>query len=148
MNSDMILTTDIIVGFPTETDKDFEETYQVMEKVEYDSAFIFKYSERPQTIAQRKYLDDVSEEKKTNRIVKLNELQNKISYKKNLTHIGQVHEVLIEQEWTKKSADDFQGRNDGNKIVIIPKGSYRKGQVVRVKITEATPHVLKGIVLQ
>lgn len=147
MFPEMVLTTDIIVGFPTETDKDFEETYRIMKSVEYDSAFIFKYSERPQTIAKRKYPDDVTEPEKTERIVKLNELQNEISFKKNLAHIGQVHDVMVEQEKTKKSVNDYQGRNDGNKIVIIPEGSYRKGQVVRVKITEATPHVLKGIVL-
>ena len=148
MYPEMVLTTDFIVGFPTETNEDFEETYRIMEDVEYDSAFIFKYSERPQTMAKRKYSDDVSEQKKTERIVKLNELQNRISYKKNLSHIGQVHDVLIEQEKTKKSDHDYQGRDDGNKIVIIPKGPYQKGQIVKVKIMEATPHVLKGIVLQ
>ncbi len=144
---EMVLTTDIIVGFPTETDQDFEDTYKVMEQVEYDSSFIFKYSERPQTIASRKLPDDISDQKKKERIVRLNELQKEISYKKNRSHIGQIHEVLIEQESTKKSANQYQGRNDGNKIVIIPKGTYRKGQFVNVKITEATPHVLKGTVV-
>jgi tRNA-2-methylthio-N6-dimethylallyladenosine synthase len=145
---DMVLTTDIIVGFSTETEKDFENTYKIMEEVEYDSAFIFKYSERPQTIARRKYPDNISDEIKTERIVKLNQLQKEISYKKNRAHLGQIHEVLIEQTTTKKSANDYQARNDGNKIVIIPKGQYQKGQLVNVKITDATPHVLKGIVLQ
>ncbi len=144
---DVALTTDVIVGFPTETDEEFEDTYRVMQEVEFDSAFIFKYSERPGTIAARKYPDDVPEEKKTERIVRLNELQKEISLKKNRAHIGEVHRVLIEQESTRKSPHDFQGRNDGNKIVIFPAGDYRKGDFVEVKITDATAHVLKGEVI-
>ncbi len=144
---DMVLTTDIIVGFPTETDAEFEDTYRVMEEVGFDSAFIFKYSERPGTIAARKYPDDVPEEKKTERIVRLNDLQKQISLRKNRAHIGQVHDVLIEQESTRKSPDDFQGRNDGNKLVIIPSGDYRQGDLVKVEITGATAHVLKGRVV-
>lgn len=144
---DMVVSTDIIVGFPTETDQEFEDTVQVMEQVEYDSAFIFKYSERPHTIASRKFPDDVPDSIKTRRIVRLNELQRRISYKRNRDHIGQIHEVLIEQESTKKSSDQYQARNDGNKIVIIPKVPYHKGQFVKVRITDATPHVLKAEVL-
>jgi len=144
---DIVLTTDVIVGFPTETDEEFEDTYKVMKEVEFDSAFIFKYSERKGTIAARKYPDDVTEEKKTERIVRLNELQKEISLKKNRAHIGQIHEVLIEEESTKKSPDDFQGRNDGNKLVIIPSGPYKKGDFINVEITDATAHVLKGRVV-
>ncbi len=144
---DIVLTTDVIVGFPTETDEEFEDTYKVMKEVEFDSAFIFKYSERKGTIAARKYPDDVTEEKKTERIVRLNELQKEISLKKNRAHIGQIHEVLIEEESTKKSSDDFQGRNDGNKLVIIPSGPYKKGDFINVEITDATAHVLKGRVV-
>lgn len=145
---EMVLTTDIIVGFPTETDKEFEDTVQVMEEVVFDSAFIFKYSERPQTIARKKFPDDVSEEIKTQRIVQLNEIQKRFSYQKNLHHIGQTHEVLLEEECTKKSADEFQGRNDGNKIVIFPKGNYHKGQFLNIEISEATPNVLRGKVTE
>ena len=145
---DVVLTTDVIVGFPTETDEEFEDTVRVMQEVEFDSAFIFKYSERPRTIAARKYPDDVPEEVKTERIVRLNELQKEISLKKNRAHIGEVHEVLIEEEATKKSDLDFQGRNDGNKIVIFPRGAYRKGQFVRVKIRDATANVLRGEVVE
>ena len=67
---------------------------------------------------------------------------------RNRAHIGQVHEVLIDEERTKKSADDYQGRNDGNKIVIFPKGAYRAGQFVNVRITDATPSVLRGEVVE
>ncbi len=141
---EMILTTDIIVGFPTETDEEFEDTFDVMQKVEFDSAFIFKYSERKGTIAAKRYPDDVSEEAKTERIVRLNELQKEISHTKNLAHIGQVHEVLIESLTTKKSDTDVQGRNDGNKLVILPGGDYGVGDFVTAKIIDASAHVLKG----
>jgi len=144
---DMVLTTDIIVGFPTETDEEFEDTVKIVEEVEFDSAFIFKYSEREGTIAKRKYPDDVPEEVKTERIMRLNELQKEISLKKNRAHIGQVHQVLIEEERTKKSDEDMQGRNDGNKIVIFPKGPYGKGQFVNVRIDDASANVLKGQVV-
>jgi tRNA-2-methylthio-N6-dimethylallyladenosine synthase len=142
----MVLTTDVIVGFPTETDDEFEDTYDVMEKVQFDAAFIFKYSEREGTIAARRYPDDVSEEKKKERIIRLNELQEEISLKKNRKHIGETHHILIEEESTRKSPYDYQGRNDGNKLVIIPKGNYSRGDFVDVKITDATAHVLKGII--
>lgn len=144
---DVVLTTDIIVGFPTESDEEFEDTVKVVEQVQFDSAFIFKYSERPKTVAARRFPDDVPDEVKTERIVRLNDIQKKISYQKNLAHVGQVHEVLIEEEKTKKSAEHFQGRNDGNKIVIFPKGDYHKGQFVNVRILDATPHVLLGEVV-
>ncbi|UCF63414.1 MAG: tRNA (N6-isopentenyl adenosine(37)-C2)-methylthiotransferase MiaB [bacterium] len=143
----MIITTDIIVGFPSETDVEFEDTVDVMQKVQFDAAYIFKYSERKGTIAARRFPDDVPENKKTERIVRLNELQNQISLEKNRQHIGEFQDVLIEQESTRKSPHDFQGRNDGNKIVIFPAGEYSKGEFVKVKITDATPHVLKGVVI-
>ena len=76
--------------------------------------------------------------------MKLNEIQKRHSYQKNLAHIGELHEVLLEQERTKRSADDYQGRNDGNKIVILPKGKYREGQFLNVRITDGTPNVLRG----
>jgi len=140
----MVITTDVIVGFPTETDQEFAETIEVMEKVQFDAAFIFKYSERKGTIAARKYPDDVSREKKKERIVRLNELQNSISLKKNQAHIGEIQRVLVEEESTRKSSRDVQGRNDGNKIVILPGDSHRRGDFVEVMIQDATPHVLRG----
>jgi tRNA-2-methylthio-N6-dimethylallyladenosine synthase len=143
----MVLSTDIIVGFPTETDEEFEDTIEVVRRIEFDSAFIFKYSERKGTIAARKFPDDVSEEKKTGRIVRLNELQKEISLAKNKEHIGQVEDVLIESLSTKKSPADMQGRNDGNKLVILPGGKYALGDFVKAQITDASAHVLKGIVV-
>lgn len=141
---EVVLTTDIIVGFPTETATEYEETFNLMKEVEFDSAFIFKYSERKGTIAAKKYPDDVSEEEKTDRIVRLNELQREISLKKNRVHIGEVHRVLIEEETSKRSDSQGQGRNDGNKIVIFDLKGHKKGDFVGVKITDATANVLKG----
>ena len=142
---DLTISTDIIVGFPTETDKEFEDTVRVMEEVQFDSAFIFKYSEREGTTAAKKFKDDVPPEVKTDRIVRLVEFQKETSYTKNKTHIGETHEVLIEAKGSNVSETDFQGRNDGNKVVTFPDGAYQIGETVSVKITEATPHVLRGI---
>lgn len=144
----MALTTDLIVGFPTETDEEFSDTINVMKDVQYDSAFIFKYSERKGTIAEKRFSDDVSDERKTERIMKLNEIQKEHSLKRNKAQVGQTLEVLVEEERTTRSLEDFQGRTDGNKLVILPAGPYRRGDFVKVKITDATPHILKGTFLE
>ena len=163
------LTTDVIVGFSSETDAEFNDTFDVMQKVEFDSAFSFKYSERKNTIASKKFKDDVPEAIKTERIVRLNELQKSISLKKNKQHIGQIHTILIESESTARSDKYCQGRTDGNKIVVIPKRNchseaegrrisktrsfasaqddrheYRLGDMVSVQISDASPNSLKG----
>jgi tRNA-2-methylthio-N6-dimethylallyladenosine synthase len=141
------LSTDVIVGFPTETDSEFKDTLALMRKVEFDSAFMFKYSPRKGTAAQKKFKDDVPAAKKTERIVALNALQKEISLKKNCAHIDEIHTVLIEQKGTSRSPEDFEGRTDGNKLVILPPGPYAIGDLIRVKIQKATPHALKGILL-
>jgi len=138
------LSTDIIVGFPTESDAEFDDTVEVMEKVRFDSAFIFKYSERPGTIAAKKYPDDVAEAVKTERIVRLNALQKEISLQLNQLRIGTLQQVLIERQGTKKSSQEVQGRTDGNQLVILPAGCGSAGDLITVRITDATPHVLKG----
>ncbi len=142
------LSTDIIVGFSTETDKEFDDTIKVMKQVRFDSAFMFKYSERKQTIASRKHEDDVPEAIKTERIVRLNELQKQIALERNEAHIGETHSVLIEQEETNKSKDHYLARCDNNKIIIVPKGPYYKGEIHQATITKASPHGLKGNVLK
>ncbi len=139
------VSTDIIVGFPGETDEEFEDTVKVVEASQFDFAFIFKYSPRQNTLADRKYPDDVSAEEKARRTIRLNDVQRAISHQKNLAHVGEIHEVLIEQESSKKSPDDFKGRNDANKIVIFPAGPYKAGAYISIKITDATTNVLKGI---
>lgn len=145
---DIVLTTDIIVGFPTESDEEYADTLDVVKKVGFHSSFIFKYSERKGTIAVKKYKDDVPETVKTERIVHLNALQKEISLRRNREQIGLIQEILIERENTKKSDKDYQGRNDGNILVIIPKGEYGCGDFLNVKIIDATAHVLKGEVLE
>ncbi|MBN1996227.1 tRNA (N6-isopentenyl adenosine(37)-C2)-methylthiotransferase MiaB [candidate division KSB1 bacterium] len=142
---EMVLTTDIIVGFPTESDTEFWDTVDVVETVQFDSAFIFKYSPREGTAAAKNYPDDIPETVKTERIIQLNGLQKNISLTKNRAHIGETHQVLIEALETKKSKADVQGRNDGNKLVILTNNDYRLGDMLNVRITGATAHVLKGI---
>jgi tRNA-2-methylthio-N6-dimethylallyladenosine synthase len=138
------ITTDIIVGFPTETEDEFQDTLDVVKQVRFDFAFTFKYSARPNTLASKKFPDDVSEEDKKSRIMRLTDVQRHISHEKNLAQIGQIQTILIEQESSKKSTDDFKGRNEGNIIVIVPAGPYKQGDYIQVKITDATSSVLKG----
>lgn len=141
------LTTDIIVGFPTETDAEFEDTVKLMEQVRFDSAFIFKYSQRKGTVAQQKFPDDIPEAVKTERIVRLNEIQTVISYEKNKEHIGQTQTIMLESLSTARSDAERQGRTDGNKLVIVPSADAVLGEFLNVRITAATPHVLKGKLL-
>ncbi len=137
----MALSTDIIVGFPTETDDDFADTVDVMQQVQFDSAFIFKYSPRKGTLAQKKYPDDISEEIKTARIVQLNQLQKKISLAKNQAYVGRQQDILIEDI----SKNLTRGRTDSHKMVSLPgKPEHRPGQVITVTITQASPHALKA----
>ena len=139
------LSTDIIVGFPTETHEEFLDTLEVVKRVQFDSAYIFKYSERPQTVAARRFPDDVSEADKTHRIVCLNEVQREQSRKKNEACIGKEEWVLMESLSTKKSDTDCQGRTDANRLVILPfKEGVEMGQWAKVRIVGATPNVLKG----
>jgi tRNA-2-methylthio-N6-dimethylallyladenosine synthase len=141
--ADVTLTTDVIVGFSSETDREFEDTCEVMKEVEFDAAFIFKYSERKNTIAYRKYPDDVPPHKKTERIVRLNELQKSISLKKNKEAIGKTYEVLVEGP-SKKRPEERMGRTDGNKIVIFPNGACKVGDLVPVEIHDASANTLFG----
>jgi len=138
------LSTDIIVGFPGESESEFNATLEVMQQVEFDSAFIFQYSERPGTLAARKYPDDITAEEKSRRSVALNAVQNEISLHKNSARIGQLEQVLVEQSGTKKSASESQGHSDGNRLVILQGGDYTVGEMVTVRIHDATAHVLKG----
>jgi len=140
----LALSTDIIVGFPTETDEEFEDTISVVQQVQFDSAFTFKYSERKGTIASKKYPDDVSEEKKTQRIMRLVGMQKEITYKKNRAHIGQVCDILIEPALGERVDKISVGRTDSNKLVVMPIGPYKIGDILKVKIIDATPHALKG----
>lgn len=138
----LVLTTDVIVGFPTETEEEFQETLDVMRRVRFDAAFMFKYSERQHTIASRKYPDDVPEEDKTSRITRLVTMQKQIALEKNQEHLGQVFEVLVEGKG--KKPNQLLGRNDGNKIVVFPDNGAKVGDFVSVKIEEVTSNTLIG----
>jgi tRNA-2-methylthio-N6-dimethylallyladenosine synthase len=140
--SGLVLTTDIIVGFPGETERDFQDTMQVLKMVEFDSSFTFKYSQRKNTIAERKYADNVPEEIKTSRITRLVDLQRRIGYKKNQRELGRVYEVVV--EGPGKKPGQLVGRNDGNKIVAFMSQGQKVKDWVKVKIDEVTPNTLIG----
>jgi tRNA-2-methylthio-N6-dimethylallyladenosine synthase len=142
---DLALSTDVIVGFPGETDEEYEDTLKIMREVEFDSAFMFKYSERKQTIAERKFPDDVPEEVKTDRLIELVEMQRKINFEKNQPHLGKTFEVLIEGK--AKKPNQLMGRNEANKIVVFPDKGQRVGEFVNVRIDEVTPNTLIGSVV-
>jgi len=135
------LTTDIIVGFPTETEADFQATVQVMEEVQFNNAFIFKYSERRGTIAARDYPDGVSEAIKKDRIVHLNAIQHEIAFTKHRHYIGQHVQVLIEGD-ADKGLHQQMGKTEGNLTVVFPKTDFSPGAFVTVEITETTAGTL------
>jgi len=142
---DLALTTDVIVGFPTESDADYEDTLKVLREVRFDSAFMFKYSERKQTIAERKFPDDVPEEVKTERMIGLVELQRKINFENNQLHLGKTFQVLVEGR--AKKPDQLMGRNEANKIVVFADRGQRVGDFINVVIEEVTPNTLIGSVV-
>ena len=135
------LTTDIIVGFPNETEADFQNTVDVYRQVEFDSAFIFKYSPRKLTASAQKFEDNVPESCKTERIVYLNNLQKEFALKKNQFYVDKTVEVLIEKQ---KSNTSFQGRTDSNKLVFIDNADLALGKIITVKIKKASPQMLFG----
>jgi len=137
------LTTDIICGFPTETDDEFAETEDVVRQVEFESAFTFKYSERHGTIAAKLWNDDVSEEVKSERVTRLVALQREISLRHHTQLVGTTQRVLIEGE-SRKSAAEWKARTDGNSIVVFADPRRRIGDFCHVRITEATPNTLLG----
>ena len=137
------ISTDIIAGFCTENDEDHRDTISIMKEVGYDYAFMFKYSERPGTIAQKKLDDDVPEEIKSARLQEIIDLQQQLSHASNKRDIGKTFEVLAEG-FSKKSDDFLMGRNSQNKVVVFPKGNYKKGDYLNVKINDCTPATLIG----
>ncbi len=144
---DLVLTTDIILGFPTETREEYEDTVKLVREVKFDSAFIFNYSERKGTVAARRWKDDVPREEKKYRITRLNEIQKEISLERNRSQIGQVAEILVEGA-SKRNPDEWFGRTDGNKMVIFPRIDQKTGDYVKVKIKEATANTLKGNIIK
>lgn len=137
------ISTDLFCGFHSETEADYQETLSLMREVGYDSAFLFKYSERPGTYASVHLPDDVPEEEKIRRLQGMIDLQNTLSEASNLRDIGKEFEVLIEG-FSKRSREQLYGRTPQNKVVIFDKKQYRIGQFIRVKILRATSATLFG----
>ena len=137
------ISMDIISGFCSETDQEHKDTLSLMEYVKYDFGFMFNYSERPNTQAQRKLDDDVPEKIKKKRLTEIIDLQMKHSLLRNKQHVGKVHKVLVEGV-SKKSEKDLYGRNTQNTVVVFPKEKYKAGQYVKVKVYECTSATLKG----
>jgi tRNA-2-methylthio-N6-dimethylallyladenosine synthase len=140
--SDVSLSTDIIAGFPTETEDDHRTTLNLLEEVQYDGAFMFKYSPREHTPAYKMH-NDVPDEVKVRRLNEIIEVQHRISQENNQKLIGRTLEVLIEGE-SKKSCDDWTGRTDTNKVVVFPRVSGEVGDFVQVKILSTTSATLFG----
>ena len=137
------LTTDIFVGYHNESEDDFEQTMSLVREVEYDSAFMFKYSERPGTYAAKHLPDNVSEEEKICRLNKLIHLQTAISANQNKKDEGKVFEILVER-FGKRSREQLMGRTPQNKAVIIPRGNHHIGDFVKVRITGSSSATLFG----
>jgi tRNA-2-methylthio-N6-dimethylallyladenosine synthase len=140
------VSTDLFCGFPSETEEDHRETLSLMREVGFDSAFMFKYSERPGTYAAKNLPDNVPEDEKVRRLEEIIALQLELSLMRNKEDIGKVVEVLVEG-FSKRSREQLFGRTSQNKVVIFNKEKYRVGDLVKVKITEASAATLFGVVL-
>lgn len=137
------ISTDVITGFCTETEEEHQETLSLMELVQYDFAYMFMYSERPKTLAERKYKDDIPEEIKKRRLTEVVDLQQKHSAIRTKAAVGKVHRVLVEGT-SKKSEDMLMGRNSQNTVVVFPKEQFKKGNYVNVLVNSCTSTTLIG----
>ena len=137
------ISQDIITGFPTETEEDHQDTLSLMEYVQFYFGYMFKYSERPGTMAARKLEDDISEETKKRRLTEIVDAQRGHSANRTKQCLGKIMEVLIERE-SKKSDGDWSGRNQQSLVVVFPKENYQPGDFVMVKITDCTSATLIG----
>lgn len=137
------ISTDVIAGFCGETLEQHEATLSLMEEVQYEMAYMFKYSERPRTLAERKFEDDVDEEEKSRRLAEIITLQHVHSRRRTEAQCGGVYRILVEGP-SKRNVEEFQGRNTYNTVVIYPKGDTQPGQYVYVRTTDSTPMTLRG----
>lgn len=138
------LSTDIFSGFHSETEEDHQMSLSLMHECAYDSAFMFKYSERPGTYASKHLPDDVPEEVKIRRLNELIELQNQLSAESNAKDVGKTFEVLVEGI-SKRSKEQLFGRTEQNKVVVFDRGMHRIGDFVKIRITDSSSATLKGI---
>jgi tRNA-2-methylthio-N6-dimethylallyladenosine synthase len=137
------ISTDIIAGFCGETEDEHKETLELMKWADYDFAYMFKYSERPDTFASKKYEDDVPEEVKTRRLNEIISLQGELSLESKEKEIGKEFEVLVEGT-SKKSKEELFGRTSQNKVVVFPAEGYKPGDYVKVRVNECTSATLIG----
>ena len=137
------LSTDIFSGFHSETEEDHQMSLSLMRECQYDSAFMFKYSERPGTYASKHLPDDISEEIKIRRLNEIIEVQNQLSAEANRRCIGKTYEVLVEG-FSKRSREQLVGRTEQNRVVVFDRGTHRIGDFVTVRITDSSSATLKG----
>ena len=140
---DCAITTDLIAGFSGETEEEHAATLSLMREVGYSWAFMFKYSERPGTFAQRNLPDDVPDEVKSRRLQEIIALQNDLSLESNRRDVGREFEVLVESE-SKRNSGQLSGRTSQNKVVVFDRGNHRIGDYVRVRVTDCTSATLLG----
>jgi len=143
LGEDCGISSDMIAGFCSETEAEHQDTLSLMDTVQYDFSYMFYYSERPGTLAARKYKDDVSLEVKKRRLSEIIAKQRALSLVRNQRALGQVQPVLVEGP-SKRSDEYLQGRNSANKVVIFPRGAYQPGQYVNVRIQDCTGATLLG----
>lgn len=143
---DCAISTDSITGFCSETEEEHKDTISLMEWVKYDFAYMFAYSERPKTLAERKYKDDVPEDVKKRRLQEIVDLQQKHSGERTRAGVGKIHRVLAERI-SKKSENELSGRNSQNTTVVFPRGNHKPGEYVNVLATDCTSATLIGIVV-
>jgi tRNA-2-methylthio-N6-dimethylallyladenosine synthase len=142
------ISSDLIAGFCTETDEDHRQTLEIMEYSRYDMSYMFFYSERPGTLAERRYKDDIPLPVKKRRLQEIVELQNRLSLESNKRDLGKTFKVLIEGD-SKKSDKDWMGRSSHNKVIVFPKEDYklRKGDYVVVQVSNCTQATLLGTII-
>jgi len=138
---DCAISTDIITGFCGETDEEHQDTVSLMKEVEYDYAYMFAYSERPKTLAERKFEDDVPEDIKKKRLTEVIELQQESSLKNNKKYLNKVYKVLVEGT-SRRSEEHMFGRNSQNAVFVFPKGETKPGDYVHVKAHDCTAATL------
>lgn len=139
------ISSDVIAGFCTETEEDHQDTLSMMEYARYDMSYMFFYSERPGTLAQRRYKDDIPEDVKKRRLQEIVEVQNRLSKQSNEKDLGKTFRVLIENT-SRRSENDWMGRNSQNKVIVFPKGTanVKPGDYVTVKVKDCTQATLLG----
>ena len=143
MGDECGISSDMIAGFCTETEDEHKDTITLMDYAQYDFSYMFIYSERPGTLAKKKYADDIPEKVKKRRLSEIIDKQQELSLARNKKDLNKVHKVLIEGV-SKRSEEHLQGRNSANKVVVFPRKKYKTGQYVDVMVTECTTATLIG----